>query len=338
MAGRTHGTWAQWHEDIYDHPKTLKFAAALVKLGIPEAFAVDHATACFHRLCCWAIRDGVTGQIGHLSDQTLAQICRFAKADHAAGFRKALATALLVDWGGQIRARIHDFASHFAPILRHRSAGGRTRKPMPAKALRKQSSTDASSDGGSRLARAKHAPGTRPRARASEPEPEPELIPPTPSHARAPNETSPQGVGGYAGEEPNTTDQTIGIRAGIVQRLAAMFGPPDRRHRATHQVVSALLDCAGGDERLATESIRAYQRLDDPWLLGRGYDAIGLKNRMNAAIENGRKTMIAEELRTAPPIPITVKHVPEPMPTDERRRELARQLRERFTKREEPKA
>jgi hypothetical protein len=99
--------------------------------------------------------------------------------------------------------------------------------------------------------------------------------------------------------------------------------------------VAKLLDAAGGDERLAEASIRAYQQLDDPWLIKRRFDAVGLDHRMGAALEAGAKRIRAQT-PVAPAVQAVVAQVVKGVPEDppplswERKRAMLTELAGRF--------
>lgn len=122
MGTRAHGTWAQLHEDVHDHAKTLALASGLVALGVPEPWSVAEAVKQLHLLACWAIRDGITGRVGHLTPTRFAMIVRWPKGKHdkliaawnASGF---------IDKPGTPDASIHDFGDYFWHVIRKRSPG-----------------------------------------------------------------------------------------------------------------------------------------------------------------------------------------------------------------------
>lgn len=125
----THGTYAKWHEDVHDHPKTLRLAAELVALGVPEPYATDVVTGQLHRLACWCLRDGRSGDVGHLTALRFAQIVRWDDKRTAPRVHEAWMRSGFIDPATSDEpARLHAFEDYFAEVLRHRNK----RAPKPA--------------------------------------------------------------------------------------------------------------------------------------------------------------------------------------------------------------
>ncbi|HMS17163.1 MAG TPA: hypothetical protein PKA37_10015 [Planctomycetota bacterium] len=141
------GTYVKLYENIYDHPKTIEIASALIELGVPKLYATDLAVAQFHRLACYLLRNGDNGEFGSLGPRRFAEVVGF-RTDHTRcqcmhprsdGNARVLDdecshhVALHAAWmqsgyvsvdnriKGQKSARLHEFETHFADILRHRN-------------------------------------------------------------------------------------------------------------------------------------------------------------------------------------------------------------------------
>ena len=138
---RRGGTWARLDESVHTHEKTLALAADLEGLGVPQEYAVDVAVSQLHRLICWCIRNSDTGRIGHLSPSVFALILGWQNQALAARLHAAWSSSGFVDWGGQTRARLHDFEAYAAPILRHRGRKEREPSTRPTRAKRAPTGT-----------------------------------------------------------------------------------------------------------------------------------------------------------------------------------------------------
>jgi hypothetical protein len=133
---RRGGTWARLDESVHTHEKTLALAADLEGLGVPQEYAVDVAVSQLHRLICWCIRNSDTGRIGHLSPSVFALILGWQNQGLADRLHAAWSSSGFIDWGGQPRARLHDFEAYAAPILRHRGRKEREPNTRPTRAKR----------------------------------------------------------------------------------------------------------------------------------------------------------------------------------------------------------
>ena len=117
---RRGGTWARVDESVHTHPKSLALADELQKLGVPQEYAGDVVVSQLHRLICWCLRNSETGRVGHLPCHTFALILGWQNPALASELHSAWMSSGFIDWGGQDRARLHDFEAYASPILRHR--------------------------------------------------------------------------------------------------------------------------------------------------------------------------------------------------------------------------
>jgi len=98
-----HGLWVKVFGSIFDHPKTVDLAAALVGLGVDPVAARDVAVGQFVRLTCWARAHRTDGRVDVLTADDFARICRFA--GDADGLRTVWLRSGFVDDG----STLHEF-------------------------------------------------------------------------------------------------------------------------------------------------------------------------------------------------------------------------------------
>lgn len=311
MGSKSHGTWAQFHEDIHDHPKTVAIAAALVKLGVPEAWSADVAVAQLHRLACWAIRDGNDGRVGHLTATRFAMILRWPRG----GAERLLAAwnaSGFFDDAGTPTARIHDFGDYFWHILRKRVPGAR---PAPDSDLSEAESgahpapnrrpTGAEPAPNRQPKGARPAPkgGSHARPRAHDPEfRNTGTTPPTPLVASAAPEDK---GGGEPLPEPSRTaanapqaaaegTDTPSLIAAAWNAARARRGLPPVSAADLGPALDVLAKAAPGDPVGQAALAAAYVGLDDDWLAERGWAPWALRNRVDALL-------VARRSRTVTP-------------------------------------
>jgi len=129
--GKRSGTWARLDESIHVHPKTLALAAELAPLMGEggDLWAADVVVAQLHRLVCWCSRESDSGRIGHLTTRKFASILEWPCPGSADRLLSAWHQSGFVDWGGQDRARVHEFELYAHHLLadRRRKRAARVR-------------------------------------------------------------------------------------------------------------------------------------------------------------------------------------------------------------------
>lgn len=293
MGSRRHGTWCQMHEDVHDHEKTLRLAASLVRLGVPEAWASDVAVAQLHRLACWAARDGNTGRVGHLTDTRFAQVVRWPRGAPPK-LRAAWRDSLFFDEPGTPNERIHDFGDYFWHILRKRKEidDAAPQEPPPDE---------------------KPAPDGRPNGAATAQERRPSGDGSAPSHAGARDRAGTRAF--RKSESPDTGTHTHtdleavagsadarGVCAeddapdGDAALLAAWNAGRRSRHLAPQQcfpdheaAFRSLRDATGGDAQLARAVIAEFFRQSDQFISDAGWSVKVFPHRLDAALVEARR-------------------------------------------------
>jgi hypothetical protein len=140
MGAKVHGTWAQFYEDVHDHPKTMRLAIGIAKaiplsvLGpsrdshatvLVASMCKDVAASQLHRLACWCFRSGNDGKIGHLDAGSLCDVVRWRDLATAQAVFDAWMGSGFIDNPNTQDACLHDFTEYFALALR-----GRERKRL----------------------------------------------------------------------------------------------------------------------------------------------------------------------------------------------------------------
>lgn len=279
--GRSHGTWAQWFEDVHDHPKTMKLAAALVKLGVPEEWATDAATGALHRLACWALRDNEAGVVGHLTPLRFAQIARWPWLKRAQEFWQAFMDSGFIDDTGTARAAIHDFDEYFWHVLRFREQCTR-----PARATHVQ---DTSTPRGETVPRTRRK---RAHARAA---PDTGILhtPPPLSQPPPPTGSPPDGgsvcVSELRGEQPGDRPPDDVFQAAWNRARAKRRIPPEPAGAAHLEAWSRLLAAADGDLEIGEETIEAYVTDRDPKLAETWWSINVFPHRLSGLVAAVRK-------------------------------------------------
>lgn len=296
----SHGTYAKWYEDVHDHPKTLRLAADLVGLGVPEPYATDVATGQLHRLACWCLRDGGAGEVGHLTALRFAQIVRWDDRRSAAKLHESWMRSGFIDPRTEDEpARLHAFDDYFAEVLRHRNkrAAKDTTQYDFARAKPGKSAGETRAAPGQRPenpgrstggARAEHGPSPEnpgPRARAFGKrktvilpsvvsEPAPQTPPPAAAVAGADAPSFEAPVVVEAQTPPKPVDNAAPTRELIVhwQKWDQSEGIAPHGGYGQHaKTLKAAWEACGSDFSATCSAIDAYRKCRDAFTLRQGH-------------------------------------------------------------------
>lgn len=125
MGTKGHGTYARLYGDVWTHPKTLRLADALEKLGVPPRYAVREAVGQLHELLVWCLGNADDGEIGHLRPAMFARVVGWTDAGKADALLTAWkASGFLEDaaQGSLSGCRLHDFEECAGDIIAKRRA------------------------------------------------------------------------------------------------------------------------------------------------------------------------------------------------------------------------
>lgn len=315
MGNRGHGTYAQLYQDVWTHRKTYRLAAALVVLGVPEAYARREAVGQLHELLCWGIATSDDGQVGHLPADEFARIVGWKGPPRSC---QALLNAWLdsgfLDVIGPGDVQIHDLREAAKELFRKRDERRTTvaRSPDAVRTTGGQRADNVPPPGGPR-ARVRIGSGNvslSPTSLSGEPavaDPEGVERESASPSAPAPPQRSPAAV---PVADPALADAWDAARA------AKGLGPAVRTSELA-AALAGLRRAVGADSIRGAAIVRAYFRSDDDAAVRCGWSPALFPHRLDGLLAEVGKAAA----RAAPSPPVEV--VTDALPADAAQAEVA---------------